>query len=176
MVVQPSIQPRLVRRNAAAELDRQPAQASVRPTRLERQARDLDIHERAEVDVDLLGSHPELARERLVEVEAFIERLEQPDHRREALGLDQHLAEQTALVVAEQDARTAEGAVEFAHRDQVVVRARIDQDAPHVARPAGIAAHLLPRRQALGDPARATIVREPQVHHVAELVEAGAGP
>ena len=35
---------------------------------------------------------------------------------------------------------------------------------------------LRPVRQPLGDPARAAVVREPQVDHVAELVERGARP
>ena len=53
---------------------------------------------------------------------------------------------------------------------------RVDELAPHVAGPHRALVDLFPGRQALGDPARAAVAREPEVDHVSELMEGRAGP
>ena len=70
---------------------------------LDGERRDQIRNEGLEARVHLLRRGPQLALEGLVQVQPLVECLEQSDHRSEALLVDQHLAQQAALVVAEQD-------------------------------------------------------------------------
>ena len=70
---------------------------------LDGERRDQVRDEGLEAGVHLLWRGPQLALEGLVQIQPLVEGLEEPDHRSEALLVDQHLAQQAALVVAEQD-------------------------------------------------------------------------
>ena len=178
-VVHPSAQ---ARRSSSAlrrlfrELELQPPAGRRVPVRLDVETGDAVRDERRELPIHVFGRLLEHLVERAVEVEPAVERLEQPHHRREPVLGDQHLAEQAALVVTEQNPRSAERAVQLAHRDQVVVRVGVDEVLAHRPRPRGPAGRFLPGREPLGDPARAAVVRQPEVHDVRELVERGARP
>ncbi len=140
------------------------------------QVLDLVVDECRELRVHLLRRRPEHGLKRLIEVHPQVEGAQQLDHRREAMFVDQHLAQEAPLVVAEEDPRATERAVELTQGDQVLIRVCIDQVAPHIAAPCRVALDLFPRGQALRDPTRAAVVREPEVDDVAEFVEACPRP